>query len=123
MVPNATRRRQGGLTIMGFLFVAAVVVIAVMVTFRVIPAYVEYFSVKKALQEELSAMSDAQNVGAFRSGLGRRFNTGYVESVSPADVQVTKSGNAIVATAEWERRLHMVGNAYILLEFEASASR
>ena len=32
-------------------------------------------------------------------------------------------GNAIVATLAWQKILHMVGNASILLEFEAAATR
>jgi Tfp pilus assembly protein PilE len=124
MVRSANRADQRGLTIIGFLLVAAVIVVFAMVGFRVVPAYVEYFAVTKALQDQLNvADAGTQDLESFRKGLSGRFNVGYVESVAPADVLLTKTGNNIVATADWERRLHMIGNAYILLEFEASASR
>ena len=48
------RTRQRGLSMLGFLFVAAVVVVCVMVGFRVMPAYIEYFSVQKALEQALA---------------------------------------------------------------------
>ena len=47
-------QRQRGLSMLGFLFVAAVVVICVMVGFRVMPAYIEYYSVQKALEQALA---------------------------------------------------------------------
>jgi hypothetical protein len=38
-------------------------------------------------------------------------------------VAVGREGNAIVATLSWQKVLHMIGNASILLEFEARSSR
>jgi hypothetical protein len=102
------RAKQGGLTIWGFLFVAAVVVIFGVVGFRVTPAYIEYFAVQKAL---------------VRRAFERRADAGYIESVRASDVVVTKDGNRITASASWNRTLPLVANASILLEFEAIASR
>jgi len=49
--------------------------------------------------------------------------TSYVEGVKASDVVVQRSGNQLTAELAWERRLHLFGNMYILLEFEATASR
>jgi hypothetical protein len=115
--------RQGGLTIWGFLFVAAVVVIFAVVGFRVLPAYIEYFSVQKALEQSLQETKDFSSPAEVRKAFGRRADTGYIESVRPQDVFVTKDGNSIVATTSWTRKLHLVANASLFLEFEATASR
>ena len=115
-------RRQSGLTMMGFLFVAAVALVVVIVGFRVLPAYIEYFAVQKALK---TALDDAPsgNVGEVRGAFDRKAGAGYIESVRPSDVQVSRQGGAITATASWQRVLPMIGNASILLDFDASASR
>jgi hypothetical protein len=116
--------RQSGLTIFGFLVVAAVAVVFAMVGFRVIPSYVEYFSVKKALDDAIRGnTADPNNPTAFRNELARRLETSYVENVKAADVILQRSGGQITAELAWERRLHMWGNMYILLEFEATSSR
>ena len=124
---NATGRSnaagcQRGLTMIGFLFVTVVVLVVALIGFRVIPAYIEYFSIQKALQ---GAMSDSSELttGDIRRLLDRRFSADYIESVRPADVQVTKAGNVITASVSWETKLHLVANASLLLEFDASASR
>jgi hypothetical protein len=123
-MPTAGRRAQRGLSIIGFVLVAAVVVIFAMVGFRVTPAYVEYFSVKKALEDTMRSDSvDPNAPQAFRSALERRLQTSYVENVKAADAVLTRQGNQLTAEIAWERRLHMVANAYILLEFEARAVR
>jgi hypothetical protein len=118
------RRAQRGLTILGFLVAAAVVVIFALVGFRVVPSYIEYYSVKKALDDTMRGGSaDANNPQAFRSELARRLQTSYVENVKAADAVLQRSGTQTTAEIAWERRLHMVGNAYILLEFEVSSTR
>jgi len=115
-------RRQRGMTIVGFLMVSAVVIIFALVGFRVLPAYIEYFTVQKALQLTLAEPGNLtpQDI---RSSLDRRIAADYIDSVRASDVTVSKEGNQIVASLAWQKILHMVGNASILLDFEASASR
>ena len=121
---STLRKDQSGLTILGFLLVAAVVVIFAMVGFRVVPSYVEYYAVKRSLDDTMrSGTADPNNPTAFRKELERRLQTSYVENVKAADAILTRSGSQVVAEIAWERRLHMAGNAYILLEFEATAAR
>jgi hypothetical protein len=121
---RAAPRSQRGLTIFGFLVAAAVVVVFALVGFRVIPSYVEYYSVKRALEDTMrGGAADANNPQAFRAELERRLQTSYVENVKASDVILQRSGNRTTAELSWERRLHMVANAYILLEFEVVSSR
>jgi hypothetical protein len=115
--------RQGGLTILGFMFVAAVIIIFAVVGFRVFPAYIEYFAVQKALEGSLTETKDFSSAAEVRKSFQRRADAGYIESVRGQDVFVTKEGNAIVASASWTRKLPLVANASLFLEFEASASR
>jgi hypothetical protein len=116
--------RQHGLTILGFLLVAAVVVIFAMVGFRVIPSYVEHQSVRKALDDTMrGGTADPNNPAAFRAELARRLQTSYVEDVKASEVILQRSGTQVTAELAWERRLHMFGNMYILLEFEATSTR
>ena len=117
------RTPQRGLSIMGFLFVAAVVIVVVMVGFRVMPAYIEYYSVQKALQQALDDAKDLNSAAEIRNAFQRRADAGYIESVDAKDVEITKTKNEVTASASWTRKLPMVGNASILLEFEASATK
>jgi hypothetical protein len=44
-------------------------------------------------------------------------------SVNAGEVIVSREGNLIVATLSWQKVLHMIGNASILLDFEARSTR
>lgn len=120
----AYRSAQRGLSIVGFLFVAAVVVIVAMIGFRITPAIVEYYSIQRALVDSLQEVRDPGSaVADVRRGFQQRANAGYIESVRGSDIEITRDKNEVTARVEWTRRLHLVGNASLLLEFEAKASR
>ena len=114
--------RERGLSMMGFLFVAAVVLVSALIAFRVVPAYIEYFSVQKALQGALNDSTDLTRADV-RRRVERRIGAEYIDSVHAGEVEVTKSNNITTASVSWQNKLHLVGNVSLLLEFEASASR
>jgi len=117
------RRKQNGLSILGFVFVAAVLVAVAMIGFRVTPAYIEFYSVQKALQRALDEARDRGSTREIQVAFQRFADSGYIESVRGADVEVTRQGGEVVASVSWTRKLHMVANASLFLEFEAVASR
>jgi hypothetical protein len=114
--------RQCGLSMIGFLFVAVVGVTCVMIGFRVLPAYLEYYSVQKALGQALADTKDLNSAMEIRKSFQRHADAGYIESVSSKDIEVVKSKNEVTASASWTRKLPMVANVSLLLEFEASAT-
>ena len=107
----------------GFLFVAAVVVTCAMVGFRVMPAYIEYFSIKQALEQALADAKDVNSAAEIRNTFQRRADSGYIESVKGRDIDVVKSKNEVTASVTWTRKLPLVGNVSLWLDFEATATR
>lgn len=118
----AMQRRQRGLSMIGFLFVVVVVLVVALLAFRMIPSYIEYYTVQKALEEAMTEVKDP-TVFSVRRFVERKLSADYVDSVSSKDVEVTKSGNVITASLSWEKKLPLVHNVSLLMEFEASASR
>jgi len=106
----------------GFLFTTVVVIIVALIAFRVGPSYIEYFTVQKALDQ---TMLEVQNptISEIKRSMDRRLSADYVDSVNAGEVIVGREGNLIVATLSWQKVLHMIGNASILLEFEARSTR
>jgi len=117
------RQRQRGLTMTGFLFTAIVAVAVVMIGFRMLPPYIEYFTVKKIMAKTLDDSKQGFSLYQFRRDFDLKASADYIDSVKGSDIEVTKEGNNLVATASWTRTLHLVGNVSLLLEFEATATK
>ena len=117
------RTRQRGLSMLGFLFVAVVAVTCVMIGFRVMPAYIEHYSIQKAMKQALEEAKDVNSTAEIRAAFQRHADAGYIESISGKDIDVVKTRNEVTASASWTRKLPMVANVSLLLEFEVTATR
>ena len=116
------KQSQRGLTMFGFLFVAIVLVAIAMLAMKLVPAYIEFFSVKQILTSmgegsEIKSMSN----GDIRKDFSKRAGAGYVTVVKPEDLSVDRSGGVPVVTAEYEYRTKLLGNVSLVVDFSASS--
>jgi hypothetical protein len=98
------------------------VVVVALVGFRMIPAYIEWYTVQKALDTAMAETSDP-TLNNIRRAMDRKLNADYADAVTAKDVDVVKQGNTVVASVSWQKILPMVGNVSILIDFNAAASR
>ena len=117
------KKRQHGLTMFGFLFVAVVLVAIAMLAMKLVPAYIEFFSVKKILatmgqESDFRSKSNAE----IRSDFVKRANVGYVTVVKPEHLTIDRRGGVPVVSADYEFRTKLVGNASLVVDFSASTN-
>ncbi len=114
--------RQRGLTMFGFLFVAVVLVAIAMLAMKLVPAYIEYFSVKKILATmgQESGLKSKSNA-AIREDFANRANVGYVTVVKPEDISIDRRGGVPVISADYTFRTKLIGNVSLVVDFSASS--
>lgn len=116
------RSDQAGIGMIGFLFVAIVVIAAALMAFRTIPSYIEYFTIKKAVEGALADTPDGSTV-SIQKAFERRIGADYVDSVNWRDLQVLKQGNDIIGNIVWEKRLPLFYNISLMLDFEVNVTK
>jgi predicted membrane protein len=114
--------QQRGLTMIGFLFVAVILVFLAMLAMKLVPAYVEFFSVKKILatmgqESDIRSRSNAD----IRSDFVKRASVSYVSVVKPEDLTIDRSSGVPVISAEYEFRTKLVGNVSLVVDFSTSS--
>jgi len=115
--------QQRGLSMIGFLFVAVVLVMIAMLAMKLVPAYIEFFSVKKILatmgqESDLRSKSNAE----IRSDFVKRANVGYVTVVKPEDLTIDRSRGVPVISADYAFRTKLFGNVSLVVDFSASTN-
>ena len=116
------KQGQRGLSMIGFLFVALVVAVVAIVGFRMVPSYVEYFTIQSAVEKSLRD-SPEPTPQVVRRSFDKYIAADYIDSVTSNDLVVVKEGNVITASVSWQKQLHMVGNVSLLLDFDVAAQR
>ena len=115
--------KQRGVSMLGFMFMSVAVIIIAMLAMKLVPAYLEFFSVKKILNamgqdSETKSMSNNQ----IRSSFAKRASVGYVTVVKPEDLAVDRSGGNIVISTEYEYRTKLVANISLVVDFKATSN-
>ena len=121
-IARTMKSQQRGISMIGFLFVAIVMVMIAMLAMKLVPAYIEFFSVKKILnsmgqEADLRSKSNAE----IRSDFANRAITSYVTVVKPADLSIDRSGSIPVVYADYTFRTELVGNVSLVVDFSASS--
>ncbi len=119
----AIRKNQRGLSMIGFLFVAVILVFLAMLAMKVVPAYIEFFSVKKILVsmgQDASIRSKSNT--EIRNDFSKRASAGYVTVVQPSDLSIERGSAGTVISADYEFRTKLVGNVSLVIDFSANSS-
>lgn len=116
------KSRQHGLSMIGFLFVAVMLVALAMVAMKVVPAYIEFFGVKKVLAD-MAHQSDLRNMsnGEIRNDFEKRASVGYVKGVDGKDLVIDRRGSIPVVSADYTFRTKLVHNVSLVIDFSASS--
>lgn len=119
---RSMKSQQRGLTMLGFLFVAVMLIFVAMLAMKLVPAYIEFFSVKKILntmgqESGLKSKSNAE----IRNDFMKRAGVSYVTVVKPEDLTIDRRNGGLVVSADYVFRSKLVGNVSIVVDFSASS--
>lgn len=108
-------KKAKGITLIGFIFVLAVLGIFLYAGMQIGPIYMDHFSVVKAMKAE-AAESAGKTPSQIKAGMMKRLGISYVEHVKPQDFKVVR-GNGRELRVEYQVKKSFVYNLSFLMEF------
>ena len=116
--------KQRGMTFIGLVFVIAGIVFVAVIGMKLLPAYMEYMSVKKAItkiakEPTFASMSNKDIVDTF----DRSATIDNISVVKGRDLDITKDESGTVVSVEYQTIVPLVANVSALLDFEATTDR
>lgn len=115
-------KNQKGFTFWSLTFTIGTIAIVALLTMKLLPAYSEFFAIKKAINRletegSLSAMSEDE----IRRAFDRSTAIDDIHTVKPKDLKIrrTSDGETVVST-EYVVEVPLVANVSALLKFNAS---
>jgi hypothetical protein len=118
-----TGKFQRGVSFFVLMFYFAVGGAVALLGMKVVPAYLDYLTVKKIF----ASMANSEDVRSgtvqdIRKSFDRRATIDYQKSVTADDLEVTKDGNETVVTATWQAKIPLFTGWTLLIDFNASTS-
>ncbi len=113
-----TRRQQLGITLIGFMIVAALAVFFLLIGAKLFPIYSEYMAVKAAMKQVQNTPGAATfPPDKMWNALDKSFNIGYVENVKRNNVEVNRK-NGVFLRVKYEVRKPLVYNLDVVAMFD-----
>ncbi len=116
-----TSRKQGGMTLMSFVVVLAVVGFGAYIVMKLFPMYQEYYSVRTAAK----GLAAEPGIGDMDPGkiedlFFRRLYINYSENVKPENVKIERMDSGWKMKVNYEVRRPLVGNLDVVGVFDIS---
>lgn len=115
-------RRQRGLGLMQVIVWGLAIAFIGLAMAKLLPAYLDYFSVKKIFATMQQAGDTKGTVRDIRVSFDRRNAIEGVKEIKGDDLEITKESGETVITASWSVRIPMVHNLSACLDFVATTS-
>lgn len=115
-------QRQNGFTLITLLFLLALAIGVALVAFRVVPAYMDYFTVRNSLENILKTGGVDQSNESLRDSFEKRLDVNFVKNVTARDLEIDKDGGMLTLRVPINRKEHLVGGVSLSIDLEATAS-
>ncbi|WP_305075336.1 DUF4845 domain-containing protein [Propionivibrio sp.] len=114
-------RHQRGVSLSGLLVWGAVIAAVALLGIRVAPEVIDYYKIKKIVAST-AANSSGKTVPEIRAIFGKYADVDHIETITAADLDISKEGNQVVIAFEYEKRIPLFLNVSLLIDFQGSSS-
>ena len=108
MIENRRWKNQQGITVIGILLVMIVIGFVALIGMKVVPMYIQYFTVKSSIETirkepQLAQMSSTD----IQAAIQKRFDIGYVNNITARDLKIRndRGGRVLDLSYQDERDL------------------
>ena len=117
-------KQERGLTMSGFLILSIVLIFAALFVFKLLPPYLEYFYVQKAVDSVTKELDlQTATLKDIRSAFDKRALIDNITTISSEDLAINKEGNNVVIEANYSVKMPIVGNVSACVDFQASSAK
>lgn len=117
------KKNQRGVTLLGAMLIGFMLVAVAMLGMKLIPAYMEFFSVKKIIRAmDNDPAVSGMSISQVRESFDKRADIDYVAVIKGRDLEVSKGRGKTIIKADYTVTIPIAGNIAALLDFHASNS-
>ena len=113
------RKRQTGVSLLGLIIVAAVLIVVLLIGMKLAPSYIEFFAIKKAVNAIASDKTASSSVAEVRKSFDKYATIDDISTIKGTDLEITKDGGSMVIRAAYRREVPLVANVGIYIDFVA----
>ena len=110
---NSFKNKQRGASLIGVLFVGGILVFGGIVLAQVIPTYLEFRTIGKAVDK----VKDASTPSEARINFDKAAQIDDIKSITGKELNITKEGSKTVIAFAYSKEIHLAGPAYLVMKY------
>jgi hypothetical protein len=111
--------KQKGITMISWMLIIGIAVFFVVLGMKLIPSYIEFYSVKQVLASVKQDRNAAkQSPAQIRSTMLKRLKINGVYDFNPKSIKITKQKDGLQVAVDYEVRKNMAGNLDAVMSFK-----
>lgn len=114
------RRTNSGMSLVGLIFMMALLAMIAILAARVAPTVLEYSSVKKAIT---TAQRTGGSVAEIKAAFDKQADVDYIDAIAGRDLIFEKNETGYDVSFSYSKKIHLFGPASLLLEYEGSTAK
>lgn len=120
MQKKICNRKQQGISLVGLIFVLAILAMLAVIGLKVVPTVTEYMAVNKAIAK---AKTDGSTPAEIRSSFDKQADVAYITSITGKDLEVYNGGNGLEVSFAYDKKIPLVGPASLLIEYAGTTDK
>ena len=112
--------KQAGMTLVGLIFVLALLAMMAVLGMKVFSAITEYFGVKKAIAGAKAAGPDARNI---KAAFDKQAEVGYIDAISGKDLEITRNGEEVEVSFSYQKKIPLFEPVSLVFDFEGTTAK
>jgi hypothetical protein len=115
--------KQRGVSLTGAIFWMVIIAFTGVMAAKLLPAYIDYFSVRKMFAAMEQNGETKGTVGQIRDAYDRRNAIEDVKAVVGRDLDISKAGGETVVTAAWSQKVPLFNNLNACMDFVVTTEK
>jgi hypothetical protein len=116
-------RKQRGVSLTGAIFWMAIIGFTGVMAAKLLPAYIDYFAVRKMFAAMEQNGETKGTVAHIRDAYDRRNAIEDVKAVVGRDLDISKAGGETVVTAAWSQKVPLFSNLNACMDFVVTTEK
>ena len=108
---------QRGITFIGLLFIGGILAVTGVIVAQVVPTLIELQAIKRTVNKA----RDGSSVIEARAIFDKSTQIDDIKSISGKDLDITKEGEKTVIKFAYQREIHLVGPAWLILKYDGQS--
>jgi type II secretory pathway pseudopilin PulG len=112
--------KQQGISLVGLIFVLAILGFVGVLGLKIVPTYIEYRAISNGIKQAKAA---GTTVRAIQDAFNKSASVTYIESISGKDLIIGAENGEIEVSFAYEKRIPLMGPASLVLDYTGTTAK